>query len=48
MIDEDYQNNETLGVLKVCKTSEVFIGWQEDEDVTFEPAFSGKAQLLCV
>ena len=48
MIDEDYQNNATLGVLKVCKTSEVFTGGQEDEGATLAPAFSGKAQLLCV
>lgn len=44
VIDEDYQNNETLGVLKIRKTGEVLIGWQEDEGGTFDPEFSGEAR----
>lgn len=44
MIDEDYQNNETLGVLKIRKTGEVLTGWQEDEGDTFDPEFSGEAR----
>lgn len=43
VIDEDYQNNETLGVLKIRKTGEVLTGWQEDEGGTFDPEFSGEA-----
>lgn len=45
VIDEDYQNNETLGVLKIRKTGEVLTGWQEDEGGTFDPEFSGEARL---
>lgn len=44
VIDEDYQNNETLGVLKIRKTGEVLTGWQEDEGDTFDPEFSGEAR----
>lgn len=44
VIDEDYQNNETLGVLKIRKTGEVLTGWQEDEGGTFDPKFSGEAR----
>ena len=44
VIDEDYQNNETLGVLKIRKTGEVLIGWQADEGGTFDPEFSGEAR----
>lgn len=44
VIDEDYQNNETLGVLKIRKTGEVLTGWQEDEGGTFDPEFSGEAR----
>ena len=44
VIDEDYQNNETLGVLKIRKTGEVLIGWQEDGGGTFDPEFSGEAR----
>lgn len=43
VIDEDYQNNETLGFLKIRKTGEVLTGWQEDEGGTFDPEFSGEA-----
>ena len=44
VIDEDYQNNETLGALKIRKTGEVLTGWQEDEGGTFDPEFSGEAR----
>ena len=44
VIDEDYQNNETLGVLKIRKTGGVLTGWQEDEGGTFDPEFSGEAR----
>ena len=44
VIDEDYQNNETLGILKIRKTGEVLTGWQEDEGGTFDPEFSGEAR----
>ena len=44
VIDEDYQNNETLGLLKIRKTGEVLTGWQEDEGGTFDPKFSGEAR----
>lgn len=44
VIDEDYQNSETLGVLKIRKTGEVLTGWQEDEGGTFDPEFSGEAR----
>lgn len=44
VIDEDYQNNETLGVLKIRKTGEVLTGWQMDEGGTFDPEFSGEAR----
>ena len=44
VIDEDYRNNETLGVLKIRKTGEVLTGWQEDEGGTFDPEFSGEAR----
>ena len=44
VIDEDYQNNETLGVLKIRKTGEVLTGRQEDEGGTFDPEFSGEAR----
>ena len=44
VIDEDYQNNETLGVLKIRKTGEVLTGWQEDEGGTLDPEFSGEAR----
>ena len=44
VIDEDYQNNETLGVLKIRKTGEVLTDWQEDEGGTFDPEFSGEAR----
>ena len=44
VIDEDYQNNETLGVLKIRKTGEVLTGWQEDEGGNFDPEFSGEAR----
>ena len=44
VIDEGYQNNETLGVLKIRKTGEVLTGWQEDEGGTFDPKFSGEAR----
>lgn len=44
VIDEDYQNNETLGVLKIRKTGEVLTGWQEDEGGTIDPEFSGEAR----
>ena len=44
VIDEGYQNNETLGVLKIRKTGEVLTGWQEDEGGTFDPEFSGEAR----
>lgn len=44
VIDEDYQNNETLGVLKIRKTGEVLTGWQEDEGGSFDPEFSGEAR----
>lgn len=44
VIDEDYQNNETLGVLKIRKTGEVLTGWQEDEGGAFDPEFSGEAR----
>ena len=44
VIDEDYQNNETLGVLKIRKTGEVLTGWQEDGGGTFDPEFSGEAR----
>ena len=44
VIDEDYRNNETLGVLKIRKTGEVLTGWQEDEGGTFDPDFSGEAR----
>ena len=44
VIDEDYQNNETLGLLKIRKTGEVLTGWQEDEGGTFDPEFSGEAR----
>lgn len=44
VIDEDYQNNETLGVLKIRKTGEVLTGWQEDEGGILDPEFSGEAR----
>ena len=44
VIDEDYHNNETLGVLTIRKTGEVLTGWQEDEGGTFDPEFSGEAR----
>ena len=44
VIDEDYRNNETLGVLKIRKTGPVLTGWQEDEGGTFDPEFSGEAR----
>lgn len=44
VIDEGYQNNETLGVLKIRKTGEVLTGWQEDEGGNFDPEFSGEAR----
>ena len=44
VIDEDYRNNETLGVLKIRKTGEVLTGWQEDEGGTLDPEFSGEAR----
>lgn len=44
VIDEEYRNNETLGVLKIRKTGEVLTGWQEDEGGTFDPEFSGEAR----
>ncbi|MGN0983227.1 MAG: SpaA isopeptide-forming pilin-related protein, partial [Gemmiger sp.] len=44
VIDEGYQNNETLGVLKIRKTGEVLVGWQEDEGGIFDPEFSGEAR----
>ena len=44
MIDEDYRNRETLGVLTIRKTGEVLTGWQEDEGGTFDPEFSGEAR----
>ena len=44
VIDEDYRNNETLGVLTIRKTGEVLTGWQEDEGGTFDPEFSGEAR----
>lgn len=44
VIDEGYQNNETLGVLKIRKTGEVLTDWQEDEGGTFDPEFSGEAR----
>lgn len=44
VIDEGYQNNETLGVLKIRKTGEVLTGWQEGEGGTFDPEFSGEAR----
>lgn len=44
VIDEDYRNNETLGVLTIRKTGEVLTGWQEDEGETFDPEFSGEAR----
>ena len=44
VIDEDYHNNETLGVLKIRKTGPVLTGWQEDEGGTFDPEFSGEAR----
>lgn len=44
VIDEDYKNNETLGVLKIRKTGEVLTGWQEDGSGTFDPEFSGEAR----
>ena len=44
VIDEDYQNNETLGVLKIRKIGEVLTGWQMDEGGTFDPEFSGEAR----
>ena len=44
VIDEDYQNNETLGILKIRKTGEVLTGWQEDEGGAFDPEFSGEAR----
>ena len=44
VIDEDYRNNETLGVLKIRKTGPVLTGWQEEEGGTFDPEFSGEAR----
>lgn len=44
VIDEDYRNNETLGLLKIRKTGPVLTGWQEDEGGTFDPEFSGEAR----
>ena len=44
VIDEDYRNNETLGVLTIRKTGEVLTGWQEDEGGTVDPEFSGEAR----
>lgn len=44
VIDEDYHNNETLGVLTIRKTGEVLTGWQEDEGGTLDPEFSGEAR----
>lgn len=44
VIDEGYQNNETLGVLKIRKTGEVLTGRQEDEGGTVDPEFSGEAR----
>lgn len=44
VIDEEYRNHETLGVLKIRKTGEVVTGWQEDEGGTFDPEFSGEAR----
>ena len=44
VIDEDYQNNETLGVLTIRKTGEVLTGWQEDEGGILDPEFSGEAR----
>lgn len=43
VIDENYRNNETLGILKIRKTGEVLTGWQEDEGGTIDPEFSGEA-----
>lgn len=44
VIDEDYHNNETLGVLTIRKTGEVLTDWQEDEGGTVDPEFSGEAR----
>ena len=44
VIDEDYRNNETLGVLSIRKTGEVLTDWQEDEGGTVDPEFSGEAR----
>lgn len=43
VIDEDYQNNETLGVLKIRKTGEVLTGWKEENSDLLDPQYSGEA-----
>ena len=43
VIDEDYQNNETLGVLKIRKTGEVLTGWEEENSDLLDPQYSGEA-----
>ena len=43
VIDEDYRNNETLGVLKIRKTGEVLIGWEEENSDLLDPQFGGEA-----
>lgn len=44
VIDENYANNETLGMLKIRKTGEVLIGWQEENGEILDPEFSGMAR----
>lgn len=44
VIDEEYRNNETLGVLTIRKTGPVLTGWQEDGGGILDPEFSGEAR----
>lgn len=43
VIDEDYRNRETLGVLTIRKTGEVLIGWEEKATDLLDPQFGGEA-----
>lgn len=43
VIDEEYHNRETLGMLTIRKTGEVLAGWAEDDSGVLDPQFSGEA-----
>ncbi len=43
VIDEDYRNRETLGVLTIRKTGEVLTGWEEKATDLLDPQFGGEA-----